>query len=291
MKIPWRLIALGSMLLVTACSTLFPTPPLPEMVVFPSGTATDIPSTATVTLTPTFTLPPTNTLLATWTTEATPTVSFTVPPLPTHTATPTATRTPVPRYQSRGDMHMHTTCSDGNNTLDDMVRMALVWKYDFIAITDHHMCNEDRIACRNEDRLVCFYGQEVGSSVNKIEILAIGINTAIDYGLEPAEIVERIHEQGGIAIAAHPWGEEDGNQRFTQDQLLNSGLDAMECPADGSHPFDFDTSALPCVYDSDAHSYLSLDLLHSTICDVRIQTLDNLRNAILSGKCHQGTAE
>jgi hypothetical protein len=291
MKNLWSLIALGCMLLVTACSTLFPTPPLPEIVVFPSSTATDIPPTATFTFTPTFTLPPTNTQLFTWTPGLTPTVSFTVPPFPTSTRTPTKTKTPVPRYQSRGDLHMHTTCSDGNNTFDEMVWMALVWHYDYIAITDHHMCYDVQIACNNEDRLVCFYGQEVGSSANKIEILAIGINTAIDYGKQPAEIVDLIHQQGGIAIAAHPWGEADGNQRFTQEQLMNSGLDAMECPADGSHPFDFDTSALPCVYDSDAHHMHSLDPIHSTICDVRIQTLDGLRGAILSGKCHQGTHE
>lgn len=291
MKTLWGLAALGCMLLATACSTLFPTPPLPEMVVLPSSTATDIPPTATNTPTPPLTPLPTNTQLATWTSEVTPTVSFTVPPLPTITKTPTATKTPFPAYQFRGDLHMHTTCSDGESTFDEMVRMALVWHYDFIAITDHHMCKDVRIACRNEDRLHCFYGQEVGSGVNKIEILAIGINTAIDYGKELDVIVDLIHQQGGIAIAAHPWGDENGIQRFTQDQLLNSGLDAMECPADGSKPFSFDTSALPCIYDSDAHNTFALDPQHANICDMRIQTVNDLRTAILSGKCHQGTAE
>ncbi len=286
MKKLWSLVVLGCILLTTACSTIFPTPVLPEMVIIPSSTATPVPPTATIT--PTFTLTPlpTNTLLPTWTSEMTPTVSFTVPPLPTPTTTLTPTKTFIP-YQSRGDLHMHTTCSDGANTLDEMVKMALVWHYDFIAITDHHMCKDVRIACRNEDRLHCFYGQEVGG-VNKIEILAIGITVEIDYGLPADVIVNQIHQQGGIAIAAHPWIE---GQDFTQDQLMNSGLDAMECPADGSKPFSFDTSALPCVYDSDAHSTQTLDPKHSNLCDMRIQTVADLRTAILSGKCHQGTPE
>lgn len=286
MKRLWSLAALVSLLLLTACSTIFPTPALPEMVVIPSSTATPVPPTATITSTFTLTPPPTNTQLPTWTSEVTPTVSFTVPPLPTSTTTLTPTKLFIP-YQSRGDLHMHTTCSDGDNTLDEMVKMALVWKYNFIAITDHHMCKDVRIACRNEDRLHCFYGQEVGG-VNKIEILAIGITVEVDYGLPADVIVSKIHQQGGIAIAAHPWIE---GQDFTQEQLMDSGLDAMECPADGSKPFSFDTSALPCVYDSDAHSTQTLDPKHSNLCDMRIQTVEDLRTAIKTGKCHQGTSE
>lgn len=279
-------LALGLLLFLTACNSLMATPTLPELVVIPSSTSTIPPPTSTITSTFTFTPPPTLTPLATWTSVATPTIDFTVAPLPTSTITQTATNTPIP-FQSRGDLHIHTTCSDGFNTYDEMVRMALVWGYRFIAITDHHMCTDVRIACRNEDRLHCFYGMEVGS-VNKIEILGIGMTVPIDYGLPPSEVVDLIHKQGGIAIAAHPWGE---GQRFTEDQLLNSGLDAMECPADGSQPFTFDTSALPCIYDSDAHHTYTLDPQHSNTCDMRINTVADLKTAILSGKCHQGKKE
>lgn len=286
MKRLCSLLALGCLLLVTACSTIFPTPALPELVTIPSSTPTPDPPTPTVTTTFTLTPLPTNTLLPTWTPEVTPTVSFTVPPLQTGTITLTPTKTYIP-YQSRGDLHMHTTCSDGDNTLDEMVKMALVWKFNFIAITDHHMCKDVRIACRNEDKIHCFYGQEVGGE-NKIEILAIGITTEIDYGKPAKTIVDLIHQQGGIAIAAHPWIE---GQNFTEDQLLNSGLDAMECPADGSKPMPFDTGSLPCVFDSDAHRTWALDPKHSNLCDMRIQTVEDLRTAILTGKCHQGTSE
>jgi hypothetical protein len=273
-------------LLLASCGQLFPTPALPELVVIPSSTATPSPPTATITAPATLTPIPTNTLLPTWTSEVTPTVSFTVPSLPISTQTVTPTKTPIP-YQSRGDLHMETDCSTGENTYDEMVKMALFWNYDFIAITDHHICRDVRIACQNESRLHCFYGTQVVSE-NNIEILAIGIKTAIDDYLPPAEIVQLIHEQGGIAIASHPWVVPF---RFSQDQLLNSGLDAMECPADGSHPFAFDTSTVPCVYDSDAASINNLDPMHTNICDMHIRTVDDLKKAISEGKCHQGTRE
>jgi DNA polymerase (family 10) len=37
----------------------------------------------------------------------------------------------------RGDLHMHTTASDGRNTLEEMVRGAQERGYEYIAITDH----------------------------------------------------------------------------------------------------------------------------------------------------------
>lgn len=39
--------------------------------------------------------------------------------------------------QIRGDLHMHTTASDGSNTLAEMVQAARQRGYDYIAITDH----------------------------------------------------------------------------------------------------------------------------------------------------------
>ncbi len=37
----------------------------------------------------------------------------------------------------RGNLHMHTTASDGANTIEEMARAAIVTGYEYIAITDH----------------------------------------------------------------------------------------------------------------------------------------------------------
>lgn len=43
----------------------------------------------------------------------------------------------VTREDIRGDLHLHTTYSDGRDTLADMVRAAALLGYEYIAITDH----------------------------------------------------------------------------------------------------------------------------------------------------------
>lgn len=43
----------------------------------------------------------------------------------------------VQREHIRGDLHMHTTCSDGADTLDAMVAECSALGYEYIAITDH----------------------------------------------------------------------------------------------------------------------------------------------------------
>ena len=43
----------------------------------------------------------------------------------------------VERSQIRGDLHCHTTLSDGQNTLDEMAAAAEELGYDYLAITDH----------------------------------------------------------------------------------------------------------------------------------------------------------
>ncbi|WP_010532449.1 DNA polymerase/3'-5' exonuclease PolX [Lentibacillus jeotgali] len=49
-------------------------------------------------------------------------------------------REPVPLVELediRGDLHMHTTWSDGGQSLEEMVNQARLKKYDYITITDH----------------------------------------------------------------------------------------------------------------------------------------------------------
>lgn len=247
--------------------------PLDANVVFPP----------TYTPTPflTATLAPSSTAFPEWTTMPSLT------PWPTSTLTPTITRTPRPtviptEQQMRGDLHMHTTCSDGADELTRMVAVARWWGYGFIAVTDHHWCEDVIQFCINETRLLCFPGLEVPTS-ERLEVLAIGITHPVASSLTVPETVQRIHAEGGIAIAAHPWVP---GFEYNEELLLHSGLDAMECPPDGSQAMPFDTSALPCMYDSDAHSAMALDPYTSNLCDMPIRSLEDLRYAIQHRLCH-----
>jgi len=240
-------------------------------------TPTLMPVEATLALGPTATLLPSSTPAPTET------------PMPSITPFPTITRTPPPyptpaKTVSRGDMHMHTTCSDGMDEFDDMVKVALAYGYTFISITDHQQCRDIKLACLNEERLLCLPGHEVPAA-NNLEVLAIGVNKNIRALQTIKDTVLLIHQEGGLAIAAHPWAY---NQTYTKDDLLNSGLDAMECPTDGSKPFDFDTRSLPCVFDSDAHEKWAIDPSRSTVCNGEIKSLQDLKTAILERRCFRG---
>lgn len=64
----------------------------------------------------------------------------------------------VELHDIRGDLHMHTTWSDGAQTLEEMVNQARSFGYEYIAITDHSKnlrvangLNEDRLRSQREE--------------------------------------------------------------------------------------------------------------------------------------------
>ncbi len=220
------------------------------------------------------------------TSQATATAAGTgrVSPSPVGSATPA----PLPMY-SRGDLHIHTICSDGENDYETMVQQALLMRYAFIAITDHRfggsaICKETLRKCRQEKRLVCVPGMEVSG---KVHLLALGITTTVSEKLPVKEQVKEIHKQGGLAIAAHPFV---SPWRYTDEELFRSGLDAMECrdipSADVSRFIDMQKKyPLPCVYNSDAHSRLQMTMY--TICMGEIKSFADLKKAIKEKRCFQ----
>ncbi len=246
-------------------------------------------STATPTLIPlepSPTLGPTATLLPSATPGPTETPMPSITPFPTATGTPPPVPTPA-KTVSRGDLHMHTTCSDGVDTLDDMVKIALAYGYTFISVTDHSQCRDVKLACLNEDRILCIPGEEVPAA-NNLEVVAVGVKKNIRPLQSLRDTVILIHQEGGLAIAAHPWAYK---QTYSKEELLNSGLDAMECPADGSRPFSFDTRSLPCIYSSDAHEKWAIDPSRSLVCNGEIKSFQDLKAAILGHRCFRGLPE
>jgi putative hemolysin len=193
----------------------------------------------------------------------------------------------VPR-KSIGNLHMHTTCSDGKNSYEEMVQKALSLKFSFIAITDHvyggsALCEDVIKKCQEEKRLLCIPGMEV---TGKVHLLAIGIQNSIDKRLPVKKQVEEIHRQGGIAIAAHPFR---NRNMYTESELFETGMDATECkgiPADQKVAF-FDKirkHAIPCVSNSDAHDVPAM-AASWIMCDGEIRSFDDLKIAMKEKWC------
>lgn len=208
---------------------------------------------------------------------------------------PTVPKSPIPVEKpllvpgkSIGNLHMHTTCSDGKNSYEEMVQKALSLKFSFIAITDHTyggsaLCLDVIKKCQDEKRLLCIPSMEV---TGRVHLLAIGIHNSIDKRLPVSQQVEAIHRQGGLAIAAHPFRDKS---IYTESEMFETGLDAIECkgiPANKKGAF-FDkirNHAIPCVSNSDAHNINAL-ATSWIMCDGEIRGFDDLKTAMKEKRC------
>jgi hypothetical protein len=178
----------------------------------------------------------------------------------------------TPKYL--GDLHMHTTCLDGVNSYEEMVESALAARLNFIAITDHKICQEVITKCKAETKLLCIPGQEVTGK--RLHILALNINKYISPNLPISKQVEEIHRQGGLAIAAHP---NVDIFYYTDTELADSGFDAQECTGNPK-----ERRLLPCVFNSDAHNTIDLGWQFNA-CTGTIKSFSDVKTSILSKKC------
>jgi len=121
------------------------------------------------------------------------------------------------------DPHVHTIYSiDGYSTPRD-VAMVAEKRGIIIAITDHDAIKGSLRASKISKRIIT--GMEISSKEG--HILALGIKEAVEKGLSASETVDKIHELGGIAIAAHPFRLRSGlgkkvSSKFDGAEVLNA---------------------------------------------------------------------
>src|SRR6266568_2615882 len=111
------------------------------------------------------------------------------------------------KSRSRADLHMHTNCSDGWPSPAELVDHAIA-RTDLrvIAVTDHDTLEG---ALRAAERAAKTGGIEVviGEEVSSRDghILALYLERRVRPGMSAAATVHAIHDQGGLAVAAHPF--------------------------------------------------------------------------------------
>ncbi len=105
----------------------------------------------------------------------------------------------------RIDLHVHTTHStDGHCTLARAVEAARAKGLNGMAITDHNTIAGHAEAKKlSSDKFLIIPGVEIASADG--HIIGLGIKDLIPKGLPAGETVRLIKEQGGVAIAAHPF--------------------------------------------------------------------------------------
>lgn len=108
--------------------------------------------------------------------------------------------------RGRADLHMHTTFSDGWPGPRELVEHAWATALDVIAVTDHDTIEGAlRAADHSSARrgLEVIVGEEVSSRDG--HIVGLFLERRIRPGMSAAATVHAIHEQGGLAVAVHPF--------------------------------------------------------------------------------------
>ncbi len=107
----------------------------------------------------------------------------------------------------KGDIHIHTTHSDGMASVEQVLEFAEnKTDLDLIAITDHDMfdgADEARnLAARRNYRFQVLTGMEVTTIEG--HLLVLGIDKPV-RSLQPLDrTIAQVHAQGGVVIAPHP---------------------------------------------------------------------------------------
>jgi uncharacterized membrane protein len=131
-------------------------------------------------------------------------------------------------YWFKGNLHSHTTNSDGSNTLAQMMAAYRANGYSFNAIADHRYLTDSE-QFTDLPYFLGENGEEVGSGTH---MLAINIENWISSSGSVIDWVGRVLSQGGMAIPAHP-----AYFGYTLDTLraaVDAGAMGMEIHGDAS---------------------------------------------------------
>lgn len=167
----------------------------------------------------------------------------------------------------RLDLHVHTIHSpDGFCSVRAAVEAARAKGLNGIAITDHNTVGGHPEAKKFSKRgFLVIPGVEVSSA--DCHIVALGVTKLIPRDLPAKETVKRIREQGGVAIAAHPFtlGRKPGlvhKAKFDAIEVLNSRALLLSNPLARRFA---ERHKIPMVAGSDAHFPEEVGLAYTSV--------------------------
>ncbi len=108
-------------------------------------------------------------------------------------------------YEYVGNIHVHSTYSDGSGTVEDIALAAEKAGLDFVIITDHEKLT-GRLEKKNG-----WHGKTlvlIDTELNRDDhhYLAFNLKEEINTrGLSPQEVIDTVNQAGGFGIIAHPF--------------------------------------------------------------------------------------
>ncbi|QIO23446.1 PHP domain-containing protein [Haloarcula sp. JP-L23] len=127
------------------------------------------------------------------------------------------------------ELHTHSALShDGRDPVELLLAQAEAVGLDALAVTDHDELDASLEAAElaPEYGLVGIPGMEVTCAAG--HVLALGIHSPVSAGLSFAETLDRIRDQGGLAVVPHPFQESRHGvlEHISKDELATA--DAIE---------------------------------------------------------------
>jgi predicted metal-dependent phosphoesterase TrpH len=199
------------------------------------------------------------------------------------------------------DLHVHTNHSDGADSVNDVLTWAARIGLDVIAITDHDTIEGAIIAAelaRVRTGPEVIVGEEVSSGEG--HILGLFLKQRVVPDMSAAETVAAIHEQGGLAIAAHPYwrtsnldyrgrvyglGDRVAELPFDAVEVINGGFTPRMLGANRRAGWVADALGRTPVGGSDAHVRHALGWAHTRFDGT---TAAHLRRSVASGRTQAG---
>ena len=108
----------------------------------------------------------------------------------------------------RGNLHMHTTASDGRRSPEEAAAWYRGQGYDFVAVTDHRACTP--VDGLSGPGFLVLPGIEAHPGQNGVgepyHVVAAGVTSARRYGLEdpPQAAIDELRAAGGLVWLGHP---------------------------------------------------------------------------------------
>jgi len=112
----------------------------------------------------------------------------------------------------KGNLHTHTTNSDGQMTAEQVVRLYEEAGYDFLSITDHGVLTDTKAL--SKPGFLMIPGEEIGVGYSERgrfhHIVGLNIDGELpveDFqsGESPQRVIDIIRGKGGAAVLAHPY--------------------------------------------------------------------------------------
>ncbi|MBI5787258.1 MAG: PHP domain-containing protein [Candidatus Schekmanbacteria bacterium] len=195
------------------------------------------------------------------------------------------------------DLHVHTNRYSACSVLLplEMVETAKMLKLDGLVITEHGILwdkeeIEDLKTRAKAGNLVVLRGQEIRTRCDdrlEGDVLVFGVEQSLGDELSAQELLEKVHSQGGVAIAAHPYRAFLG----LRDNIYKLDLDGIEVFNGNTAPEEMQLAdnackilQLPGTGGSDAHSSQSLGN-YLTFFSAWIKSEADLVSAIKQKQC------